>query len=737
MPHTAPTQESQTWLQRLASLGLRGIAGFMLALDHARPIRVSLLVLLVGVLVVLNVDQAAELFLIAVWTDPDTHRYLALLLGSALAGLSVWYTARHAYRLTYPRWPALQDARGVQLRRWLPRLLGAAVPLLVLLGYLLALRALPHGACSVGSACRPRVLRALGLLLESLLLVAFFVRRRRWLDRRGESVTAMHEPEPHEPRVHKLHRLGRTPLRLFGLVMLLNVAATVLIAWQPRLHDGIGPLAILLIAAGFFCMSGGFLCMAADRIGLPLLSLLLLMSALLHGLHLNDNHHVRQYPGMSTHQRPAAAVAETRADFDDYANAWLDSRCKPTQPCPVLMVASEGGGIRGAAWTALVLSRLTAMLQARHPQSTGEPLLSRQLFAGSGVSGGSLGLAAYVALLRQPASADAAHLELREQTLLSHDFLAPTLANMLFVDFTQRWLPGAWFDDRSRALSRAWEQAARQQGVEAFAQPFAALYRGADGRVDTGSPALFLNSTTVAQGWRLVQSPFRPFAVNPWTAGYDGSHWLDPREPLSEAVLNSARFTYVSPAGTLDAAVAESAAPPPGTQQVVDGGYFENSGATTLLELIERLRTIAAQRKQPLRFIVLHISNDPLASDFVDAHDAARPVPQYSTACPVGDIAPVSLRGEVSAPLVALLDTRSARGEYAKARLLAALRFDAEHPADGDVLWHFRLCPGDYPLPMGWTISAPVFDEMRRQLQQHYPLDRMTQWLDQQLSPAP
>jgi len=68
--------------------------------------------------------------------------------------------------------------------------------------------------------------------------------------------------------------------------------------------------------------------------------------------------------------------------------------------------------------------------------------------------------------------------------------------------------------------------------------------------------------------------------------------------------------------------------------------------------------------------------------------------------------------------------------------LLASLNIDLANPAQGNVLWHFRLCPGNYPIPLGWTISTPVFDEMSRQLQQNYPLAQMTQWLDEQLSTA-
>jgi hypothetical protein len=705
-----------------------------LLIDHGKPLRVSLLVLAVAAVATVAVDQVAELFLTALWLDPSPARYLGLLASCAWAGLAVWYAARNAYRLRYPRWPALQNPRAAGLRAWLPRLLGAAVPLLVLLGYLLALRAVPHWPCEGAAACGRRGGRALGLLAETVVLVAFLVGRRPLWNRlcRGRAASLCASPREEACAVG-VRGLGRIALGVYAASLGLNLLATVLIAAWPELLDGMGPLAILLAATGFLCLNGGFLCMLADRRGLPLLSLLLLVTALLHGLHLNDNHRVRQYPGMSTHQRPAAAAPETRPSFEAYANAWLDQRCRGRATCPVVLVAAEGGGVGGAAWTALVLGRLSeATIDA-----DGRSRLARQLFAGSGVSGGSLGLATYVALLHQ--GLGGASLEARAQRLLGRDYLAPTLANMFFVDLTQRWLPGAWLDDRSRALTRAWEHAARQQGLDAFARPFADLYRQPDGSVDASLPALFLNSTTVAEGRRFIQHPFRPLdtpARQPWPAAFDGSAWLDPRVPLSEAVLDSARFTYVSPAGTLDSA--RQSPPLPSPLQLVDGGYFENSGATTLLDVMRLLRAVAARRGQALRFIVLHISSDPDLGDFVDRHDPTHPLPLYSAACPPAPAEPPpSPSGEATAPARALLDTRAARGEYARTELLHALHPDATDPAHGDVLWHFRICHGDYPVPLGWSISAPVFAELRRQLDANYPWRRMAAALDAQLAPPP
>ena len=726
----AEQNPSPSMRQQVQGILWNVIDWIVIVIDHCKPIRVPLLVLAFATFVIANVNQATELFLIALWADPSSTRYGFLLATSALAGLAIWYTTHNAYRLTYPRWPALEDPRAAGLRQWLPKILGTLVPLLMLFGYLMALRSTPHAVCGTHVQCHRRDVRAAGLLIVAAAMIVFFIGREQWL-----RAAAARADRAVTPRVTSITSLGTVPLSVFLAVLMLNVLITALVAVQPRQFDGMGSLAALLISASFFCMSGGFLCMLADRRGIPLLTIMVLLAVALHALHLNDNHRVRQYPSMSTHQRPASPPADSRPDFTAYAKAWLQTRCHPQRACPLIVVSTEGGGLRSAAWTAMVLSRFTAVVDQTLPPADDEPMFERYLFAASGVSGGSLGLATYVTAL-QIAPHTGLSAQTRSERILDHDFLAPVMANAWFIDFTQRWLPGAWFDDRGRALTRAWEQAAQAQGVDAFAQPFAALYESPANQADPRVPALFFNSTTVAQGWRFIEHPFRPLTASPWTVAYDGSRWLDPRVPLSEAVLNSARFTYLSPAGTLQTANADASLAP-ATLQLVDGGYFENSGTTTLRELMHRVRAIAAAQGQPVRFIVLHISNDPSLHDFVDAHDRAHPLPLYSAACPRA-LSPTELHsyGEATAPLVALLDTRDARGELARSQLLASLHVNATNPEQGDVLWHMRLCPGNYPLPLGWTISPPVFEEMHRQLEQNYPIASMGAWLAQQLKDA-
>src|SRR5438105_14821751 len=71
--------------------------------------------------------------------------------------------------------------------------------------------------------------------------------------------------------------------------------------------------------------------------------------------------------------------------------------------------------------------------------------------------------------------------------------------------------------------------------------------------------------------------------------------------PLSTAAHMSARFTYVSPAGRF----------PDGTY-IVDGGYFENSGATAALEIVTRINEWCAFKHiTDVDPKIIMISNNP------------------------------------------------------------------------------------------------------------------------------
>lgn len=417
--------------------------------------------------------------------------------------------------------------------------------------------------------------------------------------------------------------------------------------------------------------------------GYPVVRTLIIVALVWSFIPFLDNHKVR------TLAEPPRAAKALDAFLDEWyaqAPAAADGRKN------FVVVAAAGGGLRAAYWTSSVLGAT----QDRAPD------FRRQLVAISGVSGGSLGGLVFVSLLAQdpppdtrarcvrgPAPRD--RYECAGQTVLTQDFLAPTMASLLFPDLLQRFVPLS-FPDRARALEESWE---RSWSVAGFAgdpwgtRGFRTLW---DGRRHL--PALLLNGTHVETGKRVITSHIdiasRPDA---FLNAYDFYKFTDQEIRPSTAAHNSARFTYVSPASTLK----------DGTH-LVDGGYFENFGAVTARELIDAALWKFSTGIRPIAII---ISNDPeLRLEDFPAKDATYP-PDPKPRLPWA--------AEVLSPLRALLHTRDARG------LLAAadLRTTAEY-YKGDY-FQLRLCtdtrtPARPDPALGWVLSEESEERMRYQL---------------------
>lgn len=281
---------------------------------------------------------------------------------------------------------------------------------------------------------------------------------------------------------------------------------------------------------------------------------------------------------------------------------------------PAIIMASEGGASRSAAWTLSVMR----MLDARTDGAVGA-----HLFAVIGVSGGSLGAVTYLmaqatqfpqAATAAPTAADQAAfwskpgpangmLELARANLLSstvarmfdNDTLLglPTRGRALEDAFEHHW---AW--DRGFAMSRLAHSGflALRQGRECL-------------------PHLILNGTDVETGNRLLTSTInfgRPVALQelggpidePFSAAVDVLYEINTDIPAAAAVLNSARFPLISPPGMLRTAADRDAGD--SDRLVIDGGVFENFGARDAWELAGAI----AKADPHIKPIVVLISNE-------------------------------------------------------------------------------------------------------------------------------
>ena len=273
----------------------------------------------------------------------------------------------------------------------------------------------------------------------------------------------------------------------------------------------------------------------------------------------------------SPDERPTVAAA---------ASAWYKQaeaaygKAHGEGPVPMLIVATAGGGIRAAYWTATVLEKLAGDFE-------NEGGVRPYLFAISGVSGGSVGAAAFDAALVQR---DESQCKAGDATcplstkFLTADFLAPALASLVFVDTPSSFLPFGQ-DDRGTALERSFESASG--GL--LTRPFLSLFPykknpAAEGRAPW-RPILLLNATHEETGKRIITGHVL-IERNVFIDSLDALHVLGKDVRASTAAHNSARFTYISPAGDLGDKHGS----------VIDGGYFENYGALSALELARAAR---------------------------------------------------------------------------------------------------------------------------------------------------
>ena len=249
----------------------------------------------------------------------------------------------------------------------------------------------------------------------------------------------------------------------------------------------------------------------------------------------------------------------------------------------MLIVATAGGGIRAAYWTAVVLEKLESDFGGD---------LRPLLLAISGVSGGSIGAAAYMAAVA--AQEKGWKRGSQSNRISSGGFSCGGPRQLAVHRRISNVLPDLGQRDRGDALEQGFEHASGGLMADAFLSFFpdrktAPLH---------WRPILLLNATHEETGRRIITSHVK-VERDVFLDSYDALESMHSDVRLSTAAHNSARFTYVSPAGDLGRDLG----------YVIDGGYFENYGALTALELARR--AIKALEGEEVKLVVLQISSDP------------------------------------------------------------------------------------------------------------------------------
>jgi hypothetical protein len=521
---------------------------------------------------------------------------------------------------------------------------------------------------------------------------------------------------------------------LVGLAMLLTAmfalpASDIARDLSSRLSgfpEALGPFTIvclfLLCATSILTL----LSRASDALGLPLLAFAVLLALFLSWHNFNENHLVR------TVRTEPTTVSPLAEEF----LGWLDGRPQERRRLfaerglkyPVYIVTAEGGGVVAANHAAIALARLFDRC----------PELQHHVFAISGVSGGALGGAMFVALKRHldalPASAGSSEactpasrqsvLENKLRALLERDFLSPILAAGLFPELVQQILPvPVTAFDRSKALTAAFE-AAWATRIDAERNPLRRAFLehwDRNGR----TPMLVVNATRVENGARYLFAPFkgeRPrtyYAERP-PPGYKrvgfsriGDEPAAEDIPLGAAVGLGARYPFVLPAGIV--------LPYTQGRRVLDGAVFENSGVETGLDMLEQLEDALAERRKAggasavgdveVRLIVIGGTLSDSKGVAIQSDGSLREVEPDRGAQEEERVylntSESEGGSEVMSPVRAMLRARVNRGELAVQRALRTLNIG---PDERVRKLSLPYGSGMGFLPLGWRLSAGTQD---------------------------
>ncbi|MER8822874.1 hypothetical protein [Mesorhizobium sp. M0184] len=397
-----------------------------------------------------------------------------------------------------------------------------------------------------------------------------------------------------------------------------------------------------------------------------------------------------------------------RGDLDAYKEA--------KRPYPVIISSAEGGGIYAAAHSYLALSKLQTVC----------PSFQQHLFASVGISGGGIGNLLF-------ASAEAPNSELRKcgssntavnTDVLSYDFLSPVLANLLIVQVADFFVPFIDISpDGGDVLANT--IAASLPDNPRISEPLAASWRP-----DQARPAQVFVATDANSGFRFVIGSVpdlggQTAAFFPMTGGEDIQG--------NRAAVTSARFPWLTSTARLRVDKDDY-------RILGDGGYFENAGADTAMEVVEQIKALSLDSehcaksedatyevsgtnlcKCPLHVIPTFTQTVEWKGCEFNVFLVYMPIKSLNSKVPLNDLESLKdadpRQSYLLDPLLTMISTRTTRGELAvsRARRLLGGLADPDNVqgihVDGGYFPH-ELPIGDLGLPLGWRLSDAKVAEM-------------------------
>jgi len=641
-----------------------------------KPSRFSIIVSLFVALILIITDQGQDVLRSITEANSQSHTQILLFYISLLLwAINSWYWARTMLKFSFYDSCGEQVIPSFNYRVYIPRILGV-LPFIIV------------AYCFYKSdteVTKPLIF-IITTLIMGVLFLLFMITRVNFLYKLSSKLKS----KKHILLTKIINKLDFAPKRLayevkyraftelplsaklmVGLLIFLTILLFVLFLFSIKMAVVFGTASIIFFAAASWIAFGSILVYFGSKYSFPVITLLFIWAVVLSAF--NDNHKIR-YTNKVVTQKP---------NLKDNFKEWV--RKTPSNN-PYFIIAAEGGGIRAAYTSGLFLSKL----------QDSNSKFGNNIYAISGVSGGSLGATAFVAMLKirnnqQLICKNGNSFSECSKALFSKDFLSPAVAYTLYPDLLQRFIPkGFERFDRSLALEKGWELAwntifNQSHTNTQFSDSFLTLWDS-----NATLPNLFLNSTWVEHGKRVITSNIN-IDKEIFSDSIDLLKLLKRDIPISTAVHNSARFSYVSPAGRVYI-------PSSGKNwgHIVDGGYFENSGASTAYNILQNIAKIAKNRIP----VVIVITNDPNIKESC-----------YKTTngCKANHFL-----NELGSPIKALLATRDARASYARSEIKNYVK------SLGGIYIEVGLCKNRGPLPLGWILSDEAKENIDNQLSGYF-----------------
>lgn len=416
---------------------------------------------------------------------------------------------------------------------------------------------------------------------------------------------------------HDLLPLDKQIIRALAVVIILLAILATIRYTNIIISSTLGPISVIFLALAMWMVIASFFNYLDYRFQTPFTLICLIWMVLFN----NNNHQIRTIEGVASSYIGKSQADTVPAYFKQWLQQLLEEQgrkaSKGGKITPVYLIATEGGGIRSAYWTAAVLAKLDSL----------KPNFYRHTFAVSGVSGGSVGAVLYTAQHRD-------HLQnhrfiFDENAFFDNDFLSPLLTAMLIPDMLQKFSPVGFNQlDRARYLEDSWESAYMDSNEQKFvevtggeklsyapfttlSEPFMDLWLKSKIDIRFKTPILFLNATLAETGRKGILTPLSI------SNDYNFKNVIDIQEtvyrhiPLKTAASISARFPLVTPPATIP--VINEAWKDAGN--FVDGGYLDNSGTTTLLSILSSItydkEAVQLMKDNKVVIKIITINNSP------------------------------------------------------------------------------------------------------------------------------